>query len=431
VGRLLHRGHLKGDKTTRIRAGITIKLSAQIAEALSVDQTVFQSTFTSSGQRSRVASHESGESAVAAASHDDSVRSALLSSVLSRSPIESATGGATISVLTANAHPQADLRVDRDESPVRLASRKGHSGGTRSEAEMVPASNVENAEEVHASTVELGSPTDDSVHNAAAPIDLASRRLPSPEFDSIAAELAKRSITLDLCLVVPMYNEAKRIAASIKTLAASALSSDRVGFVFVDDGSTDNTVSAARAAIAEFGLAQAQVLVLKANLGKGGAVRAGMLTATASAHYVGYLDADLSLDPSDVAAAFTRMRASDAEVLVGDRIVDATHQPKLRRLASLTFRSLAAMVAPTGVRDTQCAMKLFRANVARNVFEPLQTNGFGFDVEVLVRARAIGARVDELPIAWTHTEGSSVNAAAESYRMMRDVLKVRRALLNG
>jgi dolichyl-phosphate beta-glucosyltransferase len=398
VGRLLHRGHLKGDKTTRIRAGITIKLSVQIAEALSVDQTVFQSTFTSLGQsvgqRGRAAPHESGESSVAAHAHDDSVRSALLSSVLSRSPIQTATSGATISVLTAS----DDLRVGRDE----------------------------NAGEVHSSTVELGSPTE---CDAVGPIDLASRRLPSPEFDSIASELAKRSITLDLCLVVPMYNEAKRIAASIKTLGASALSSDRVGFVFVDDGSTDNTVNAARAAIAEFGLAQAQVLVLKANLGKGGAVRAGMLTAAASAHYVGYLDADLSLDPSDVAAAFTRMRASDAEVLVGDRIVDATHQPKLRRLASLTFRSLAAIAAPTGVRDTQCAMKLFRANVARNVFEPLQTNGFGFDVEVLVRARAIGARVDELPIAWTHTEGSSVNAAAESYRMMRDVLKVRRALL--
>jgi dolichyl-phosphate beta-glucosyltransferase len=256
------------------------------------------------------------------------------------------------------------------------------------------------------------------------------RRLPSAEFDSIALQLAKGAITLDLCLVIPMYNEANRIAASIKTLSSSALCGDRVGFVFVDDGSTDNTVSVAQSAIEEFELSHAQVLVLKANVGKGGAVRAGILAAAASAHYVGYLDADLSLDPSDVASAFTRMRASNVDVLVGDRIVDSTKQPKLRRIASLTFRSLAALAAPTGVRDTQCAMKLFRADVARNVFEPLQTNGFGFDVEVLVRSRAIGARVDELPIAWTHTEGSSVNAATESFRMMRDVLKVRRALLN-
>jgi dolichyl-phosphate beta-glucosyltransferase len=263
----------------------------------------------------------------------------------------------------------------------------------------------------------------------AQPVDLRSRRLPSAEFDSIAIELAKGAFALDLCIVVPMYNEANRIANSIKALACSALSGERVGFVFVDDGSTDNTVSVARSAIEEFALAQAQVLKLKANVGKGGAVRAGMLAAAASAHFVGYLDADLSLDPSDVAAAFTRMRASDCDVLVGDRIVDFSHQPKLRRFASLTFRSLASVAAPTGVRDTQCAMKLFRADVARNVFEPLQTNGFGFDVEVLVRSRAIGARIDELPIAWTHSEGSSVNAATESYRMMRDVLKVRRALL--
>jgi dolichyl-phosphate beta-glucosyltransferase len=344
-----------------------------MAEAFSVDQTVFQSSFASSGQRTSAGANEFSESSAnaahvnVAAQQENDARTALLSSVFSRSP---------------------------DQQNPKFS-------------EVEPFSTADRL------------------------VDLSSRRLPSPEFDSIAAELARRSISLDLCLVIPMYNEAKRIAASIKSLAESALSSDRVGFVFVDDGSTDSTVAAARCAIEEFGLAQAQVLVLKANLGKGGAVRAGILTAAASAHYVGYLDADLSLDPSDVAAAFTRMRASDAEVLVGDRIVDATHQPKLRRLASLTFRSLAAMAAPTGVRDTQCAMKLFRANVARNVFEPLQTNGFGFDVEVLVRARAIGARVDELPIAWTHTEGSSVNAAAESYRMMRDVLKVRRALLNG
>ncbi len=318
-------------------------------------------------------------------------RSALRSSVHARSPIDSVKSDRSVTMLTPRAAHERE-GSDSALAQIDVASTPGSVSGQ--------------------------------------PIDLSSRRLPSPEFDSIAAELAKRSISLDLCLVVPMYNEAKRIAQSIKTLAESALSGDRVGFVFVDDGSTDDTVRAARSAIEEFELPQAQVLVLKANLGKGGAVRAGILTAAASAHYVGYLDADLSLDPSDVAAAFTRMRASNTQALVGDRIVDALHQPKLRRLASLTFRSLAAMVAPTGVRDTQCAMKLFRSSVARSVFEPLQTNGFGFDVEVLVRLRAIGVRVDELPIAWTHTEGSSVNAAAESYRMMRDVLKVRRALLN-
>ncbi len=391
---------------------------------------MFQSTFTSSSQQGHAATSGSRTSAAnTSTAHadnsgslggDNPVRSALLNSVLSRSTIESSANGATVSVFTSQIDQAAGANLAGSSEVDSLSFVP-----SLDSLSFVPS--LDSSSFVPSMDSLSFVPSMDSV--AGAPIDLASRRLPSPEFDSIAAELAKRSIALDLCLVVPMYNEAKRIAASIKTLAASALSSNRVGFVFVDDGSTDNTVNAARAAIAEFGLAHAQVLVLKANLGKGGAVRAGILAAAASAHYVGYLDADLSLDPSDVAAAFTRMRASDAEVLVGDRIVDATHQPKLRRLASLTFRSLAAIAAPTGVRDTQCAMKLFRANVARSVFEPLQTNGFGFDVEVLVRARAIGARVDELPIAWTHTEGSSVNAAAESYRMVRDVLKVRRALL--
>ncbi len=389
LGRLLHGLTTQCRRNTGIRVGITIKLVTQDAEALSVDQTVPLSMLPSGAKRSLGASDGSGQKTldfginIVGLASDDPARSALLSAVHARSPHESTTSS-TVGVLIPRLQP--DLEIDGTVADLTSSTQR--------------------------------------------PIDLASRRLPSPEFDSIASELAKRSVTLDLCLVVPMYNEAKRIDASIKTLAESALSSDRVGFIFVDDGSSDNTASAALAAIEQFALPQAQVLVLKANVGKGGAVRAGILTAAASAHYVGYLDADLSLDPSDVAAAFTRMRASDAQALVGDRIVDPTHQPKLRRLASLTFRSLAALAAPTGVRDTQCAMKLFRANVARSVFQPLQTNGFGFDVEVLVRLRAIGVRVDELPIAWTHTEGSSVNAVAESYRMMRDVLKVRRALLN-
>jgi glycosyltransferase involved in cell wall biosynthesis len=256
-----------------------------------------------------------------------------------------------------------------------------------------------------------------------------SSRVALPKFEDIVAALAIESITYDLAIVIPMYREASRIRRSIRHLASSALCGERVAFLFVDDGSPDTTIATAKAAIQEFGLLNATVLPLPQNVGKGGAVKAGMLAAVRDARYVGFLDADLSLDPSDVAAAFTRMVTMDCDVLIGDRVVQFEHQPKFRRLASVTFRAIASRIAPTGVRDSQCAMKLFRSSVARPLFESMQTDGFAFDVELLVRARLLKLDVSELPIEWQPQPGSSVNPVSDSIRMLREVRAVRRRLL--
>jgi hypothetical protein len=83
------------------------------------------------------------------------------------------------------------------------------------------------------------------------------------------------------------------------------------------------------------------------------------------------------------------------------------------------FTRIAAGLVPTGVQDTQCAMKVFTARAARDVFADLATDGFAFDVEVLARARKLGLRVDEVPVAWTHQAGSSLNPLVASGRMLR------------
>jgi dolichyl-phosphate beta-glucosyltransferase len=164
------------------------------------------------------------------------------------------------------------------------------------------------------------------------------------------------------------------------------------------------------------------------NRGKGAAVRRGMLFAlqNTSAHYIAFLDADLSLDPGVLDTALALMDEQDADVVVGERIVDSARQPRLRRLASLAFRQLTYLLAPTGVRDTQCACKVFTRDAVSDVFEPLRTTGFAFDVEVLLRARSKGLRVIEFPIAWQHTAGSRVNPITDAVRMTRDVWKARR-----
>jgi glycosyltransferase involved in cell wall biosynthesis len=230
----------------------------------------------------------------------------------------------------------------------------------------------------------------------------------------------------DLTLVIPMFRESKRIEATIATLAASALNRSNIEFVFVDDGSNDVTPQVAAAAIETHRLDNARVLPLPSNRGKGGAIQAGV--AAASGAHIGFLDADLSLDPIEVSRAFSRLQAMKCDAVVGDRKVDPKQQPVLRKIASEVFRVLTASLVRTGVRDTQCAMKLFRGPVAHKLFGEMETQGFAFDVELLGRARLAGYRIEQVDVAWTHQAGSSLNPLAESIRMFRSVLVIRRTL---
>ena len=230
----------------------------------------------------------------------------------------------------------------------------------------------------------------------------------------------------ELSIVIPMFRESDRISRTIAVLAASSLHRPDVEFLFIDDGSGDATSSVTYRSIETHGLQRARVISLSQNIGKGGAVRAGVLSATGAV--IGFLDADLSLDPAQVHRAWARLEATKGDVIVGHRRVDPSKQPKLRRIASLAFRSLVTRVAPTGVRDTQCAMKLFRAPVAWALFESLTVSGFAFDVEVLLRARRLGVEIDEVSIDWEHQPGSRLNTATASAQMMRQIVQIRRSL---
>ena len=247
-------------------------------------------------------------------------------------------------------------------------------------------------------------------------------------FDRLRREFERGEVLRALTVVVPMYCESKRIGRTVETLAKSKLHRDGISFCFVDDGSADDTVAATRAAIRTHQLSNAEVFPLERNLGKGGAVRAGILHVACESHIVGYVDADLSLDPAELLTAVARMRLSNADVLVGERIVDLYKQPKLRRAASLVFRRVATSMVPTGVQDSQCAMKLFRSDVAISVFGPLVTNGFAFDVEILARLKLDRYAVRECPVLWQHQPGSQIATGVDGFKMLRELIAIRGVL---
>lgn len=225
-------------------------------------------------------------------------------------------------------------------------------------------------------------------------------------------------------LVIPMFREAERIVSSLHALNDAGL--DGIELVLVDDGSNDETVNVATACIAELGIRNSSVLALHSNRGKGGAVRAGVLVS--STPYVGFVDADLSLDPLEIRRALNRLHLTRGDIVVGERVVDPATQPRMRRIASVAFRRLTDVVAPTGVRDPQCALKVFRRDVAFALFEALDTDGYSFDVEVLLRARAAGYGIEEMAVRWTHQPGSKVNPIRDSIRMLFEVRRIGRRI---
>lgn len=221
-------------------------------------------------------------------------------------------------------------------------------------------------------------------------------------------------------LVVPMYNEVTRIERSLAAIAASELGSSDLELLLVDDGSVDGTAEVAAKVAARLGL-DARVLELGSNRGKGAAVRAGMLAATARVR--AFVDADLSVEIGDLVRCFEVLERGRADVAYGTRAHPDSSlprtQPAHRVLSGRTYNLLLRRLGLTQERDTQCGMKGFTAEAAEAVFAPLRTAGFGFDVEVLARAERGGWRVEAVPVTWSHVDASRVRPLRDGYSMAK------------
>jgi len=161
------------------------------------------------------------------------------------------------------------------------------------------------------------------------------------------------------------------------------------------------------------------------NVGKGGAVRTGVLAARGA--FMIFTDSDLpfSLAPIPTTLAWLR---DDADVVIGDRLlpeskceVDVT---MMRRLSSAIFTFMVRRVVGIDFRDTQCGYKGYRADVGRRIFERLEVTSFAFDVEVIVRALRSGYRVRRQPLHLVHNEDTSVRLSRHAPQMIADMARI-------
>lgn len=223
-----------------------------------------------------------------------------------------------------------------------------------------------------------------------------------------------------LSVVIPAYNEATRIGATLHALADATAGQD-VEVVVVDDGSTDDTAAVAESLLDFSG--HRQILRLDHNQGKGAAVRAGVLAARGQ--LILCMDADLATDLEALPRFLDDLR--DADVVVGSRAVPGAvvmQGTRDRAVMGRVFNRLARWSTGVHIHDTQCGFKAFQGPAARTIFGLARCDRFAFDVEVLVLAERLGLRVIERPVTWTAVEGSSVRRVSDSARAACDVVRI-------
>lgn len=228
-----------------------------------------------------------------------------------------------------------------------------------------------------------------------------------------------------LSVVVPAYNENDRIPATLTALREYLDGAgEEYEVIVVDDGSADQTVAFVEEVAASW--PQMSVIALGHNLGKGAAVRAGMLAAR-GAHRL-FSDADLST-PIDELPRLRARLTDDCQVAIASRALPGSsigvHQPGRREMMGRVYNRLVQLLVLPGLQDTQCGFKVFTSEAAIACFQPLRTMRFGFDAEVLLRARHKGWRIAEVPVRWNHKEDSRVSALRDSAGVLIDLIRLR------
>jgi len=221
-----------------------------------------------------------------------------------------------------------------------------------------------------------------------------------------------------LSVVVPAYNEARRLKDSLPSLV-DVIDDAGAELIVVDDGSDDDTAAVAAAHLAD--LPGSKVVRLPLNSGKGAAVRAGV--AHARGRSIVFMDADLATDLGDLPALVDALETAD--VAIGSRVVEGATvdcASSTRAHMGRTFNRVARSVTGLDIADTQCGFKAFRAPVAQLLFHLGVVDGFAFDVEILALARRMGYRVAEVPVHWHAVEDTRVDLLRDPVRMVRDVL---------
>lgn len=240
-----------------------------------------------------------------------------------------------------------------------------------------------------------------------------------------------------LSVIIPAYNEEYNLRTGVLDSVYDYLLNQSYSWeiIFVDDGSTDNTLKLAN----DFSAKHKNFRVLhEIHRGKAGTVMAGIMQARGE--IVLFTDTDQATPIDQVEKIIPKFK-SGYDVVIGSRS-GREGAPLIRKIMAYGFSVLRLIVLRLPFKDTQCGFKAFTSIAAHQIFKRLQifdsqnknagaSVTAGFDLEILYVARKLKFKIAEVPVDWHHKEGTKVDPIKDSIEGLRDLIKVRLNAVQG
>jgi len=235
---------------------------------------------------------------------------------------------------------------------------------------------------------------------------------------------------IELSIVIPSYNEEKRLPATLERIASYIKGSGRkTEVIVVDDGSTDRTAEVPKDYAGK--IENLRVVANGRNRGKGYSVKHGMMEAQGK--IVLFTDADLSAPIEEADKLLPKM--DEYDLAIGSRAVNRAlievHESAFREFAGIVFNRIVRIILRLPFVDTQCGFKAFRRERCKILFEQQTIERFGFDPELLYLARHHGLKTIEVAVRWAHSPATKINMWRDSLQMFLDVVVIRWNALRG
>jgi glycosyltransferase involved in cell wall biosynthesis len=232
-------------------------------------------------------------------------------------------------------------------------------------------------------------------------------------------------------IIIPAYNETSRLEATLDRLLRF-IAQERwdAEVIVVNDGSRDGTADLVR----QYAQNNRSLRLLEnpGNRGKGYSVRNGMLNARGA--ILLFSDADLSSPIEEASKLFAAIQ-SGADIAIGSRWLQpelqTQRQSLLRQVYGRIFNLALRIILGLNFKDTQCGFKAFTRTAAQAIFPLQKIERWGFDPEILYLARRAALHIKEVPVKWSHQEGTRLNPLRDGIRMFGEVLKIRWKALAG
>lgn len=231
---------------------------------------------------------------------------------------------------------------------------------------------------------------------------------------------------MKISLIIPMYNEGRIIADTAKSLSEYMSNNfEEYEILFCDDGSVDGSADIVR----KMELPCVRVTGYSENRGKGSAVRHGVKEA--DGELVMFTDADLAYGTDVVKQYYDFYTENRSDVMIGSRNLGEDGYEgytATRRLASKAYIRVLCLVGGFKLSDSQCGCKAFSKKAAKDIFGRCAVDGFAFDFEAILWAGKLGYSISELPVKIINHRESKVNMLRDSFRMIKDLLKIKRSV---